>query len=53
MQISALVSMSWKTPILNDGDRFNGTNPKTTNIAGPEAGITGNPLYMRLFLKDD
>ena len=27
--------------------------PKTTNIAGPEAGITGNPLYMRLFLKDD
>ena len=32
MQIAALVSMSWKTPILNDGDRFNGTNPITQKV---------------------
>ena len=36
MEISALVSMSWKTPVVNDGDRLNGiteyTNKSEINL---------------------
>ena len=49
---AGLVRLGGENNVIEHTAGFEIVFPKTTNFAGPEAGVTGNPLYMRLFLKD-
>jgi len=49
---AGLVRIGGENNVIEHTAGFEIVFPKTTNFAGPEAGVTGNPLYMRLFLKD-